>query len=287
MNNNYDVVHCHALNYAFFYFKYAKKYGIEIRLLHAHISKHADKFINSIRNKILYMLSKKYTTYRLACSKMTGLSIYKKEKFETFYNAIDIVKFDLNKNIRKEFRIKYDINENQVLLGSIGRMVPAKNQLFLLDLIEKIDDKYKLVFIGEGPLINKIKSSIQKKGIANRVIFIKSNSNINDYYQMLDAILMPSITEGLPMVAIEGQVSGLKMLLSSNITKEVKITDNVEYIGLNDLKKWINEIYKINSKNRESNMKIFMNSYFNVEIQAKKMEKIYTELLINKNSMKG
>ena len=57
-------------------------------------------------------------------------------------------------------------------------------------------------------------------------------SDIPDIMQAADIFLLPSLYEGLPIVAIEAQAAGLPTLMSTNITEEVGLTNKAEFISL-------------------------------------------------------
>ena len=49
-HHDYDIIHCNMANAAVFYFYFAKKYGIKIRIIHSHQNNFADKFTHKLRN---------------------------------------------------------------------------------------------------------------------------------------------------------------------------------------------------------------------------------------------
>lgn len=149
-HHDYDVVHCNMANAAFFYFYYAKKYEINTRILHSHQSNYADKTLHKIRNIPLIFLGKKLATNNVACSKIAGDFLFGKKEYVIFNNAVDTDKFVYNKEIRKNIRKKYEINDCK-LIGNIGRLTKQKNHRFLIDIfkeIKQIDENYKLLIIG-------------------------------------------------------------------------------------------------------------------------------------------
>lgn len=99
-----------------------------------------------------------------------------------------------------------------------------------------------LLLVGDGPLRYKIEKSVKDSNINNNVIFVGSSKNVFDLYQAMDLFLLPSIYEGLPLVGVEAQISGLRCIMSSNVTNEVKLTD-VTFLDLdNNIDKWVDII---------------------------------------------
>ena len=91
--------------------------------------------------------------------------------------------------------------------------------------------------------------------------------------------LLPSLFEGLPIVTIEAQTSGLKCILSDNIDKNTNITDNVIFLNINDTELWKNTIAKvINSNYKRENMKEkIITAGYDLNTEIKKIEGIYSK----------
>lgn len=96
----------------------------------------------------------------------------------------------------------------------------------------------------------------------------------------MDLFILPSLFEGLPVVGIEAQASGLSCLLSDTITKEVDVTNNVEYLSLNDtLNKWVDKIVEISRKKRNKIENEISDKGYSIKVEAKKLEIKYEKLL--------
>ena len=50
----------------------------------------------------------------------------------------------------------------------------------------------------------------------------------------MDAFILPSMYEGLPVVCVEAQAAGLSCVVSKEVTREIKITKNVKFIGIDN-----------------------------------------------------
>ena len=97
----------------------------------------------------------------------------------------------------------------------------------------------------------------------------------------MDGMLLPSLFEGLPLVAIEWQINGLPCLLSDTITSDCKLTNIVEFMSLNNsAREWAQEILKIiNSGNRLvdalNSYRVIYDSKYNIRKAARELERIY------------
>ena len=112
--------------------------------------------------------------------------------------------------------------------------------------IVKKDKKAMLMIIGTGPLYQNIEQKICKYEIQNNIILLDSKSDINKYYSAFDCFVLPSKYEGLGIVNIEAQVSGLDVIVSSSVPQEAKITPNLNYLDLSlGANRWAIEILKL------------------------------------------
>ena len=93
-----------------------------------------------------------------------------KNKIEIVPLGFDLRRFLENKDEkRKNFRKTYSIQNNEIAIGVIGRLVPIKNHLFFIDLIKAIENKskrlYRYFIIGDGELRDNLMKYCQKETI--------------------------------------------------------------------------------------------------------------------------
>ena len=181
--------------------------------------------------------------------------------------------------------------EDKFVIGHVGRFAPQKNHEYLLEVFEKVyakNNKSVLLLIGDGELFEDIKQKVRDKGFEENVIFTGITNNTSKYMQAMDLFAMPSRYEGLPVVCVEAQASGLDCVLSGEITREVKFTDNVGFvdIGKENIDKWVDVILKkeqsfndkLNSEKRLLGAQNVKNAGYEISSQAKRLEKIYIRL---------
>lgn len=281
---NYDIVHCHLLNNGAFFLHYAKKYGIKCRILHSHVTKSADTKLKKIRNDLLVPIAIKNATDYFACSNDAGKFIFKNKKYVVINNAIDGNRFLYDEKKRNELRKNMNL-ENAIVFGNVGRLCPQKNQLFLIDIfkfIKKKKENCKLITVGDGPWKEKMSEKIKKYELDNDVIMLESTEAIQDLYQVFDIFLFPSNYEGLGIVLIEAQTSGLRCVASNMVPEEAKITDNYTILNINDRpEKWAKNILAILDKpyKRTSHKNELIKNNFDVKSQTEKLERIYSKLV--------
>ena len=134
--------------------------------------------------------------------------------------------------------------------------------------------------IGQGPLIDKIEEKTKKLEIDRYVKFIGQRNDVNELYQTMDLFLFPSLYEGLGMVMVEAQCSGLPCIASTEVPKVAKVNENVEFICLKDpVSKWKECIEKHIHDRKVVNINDFKNSGYSIKTEASKLEKEYFRLL--------
>ena len=282
-HHDYKVVHMHSSSKNYMILKYAKKYGIPIRIAHSHNIDFQTK--NPLKKLIGNLFKKpliKYATDYFACSKIAGEwlfgeDIVESDKFRVIHNAIDYDKFKYNDDIRNETRRKLGFNDSDIVVGHVGRFVTQKNHSFLIDVFYKCykqNNNYKLLLVGTGELEEFIKEKVRSLGIENSVIFAGFQSKVNEYMQAMDLFVFPSLFEGLGLVLVEAQASGLPCIATADtIPDEVKINPNFYFVNLN-FNEWVETIQNIKLTKVKSKKLIKDAGYF-IEDIVSELTKVY------------
>lgn len=230
----YQVVHAHAANYNVFSLYFALNSGISIRIAHSHSSNTSNSAIKKIRSFILKLPLKKLATDYFSCSDLASIHMFGKnyQSYEHFFllpNSIDITKFQFNKTTREDKRNTLHLNDSFVL-GHVGRFSVLKNHNFIIDIFNellKLEPNSKLLLVGEGEDMNEIRKKVAALNLNEFVLFLGVISDTSAIYQAIDVFILPSLSEGLPMVVLEAQTAGLPCIISDTITTQVKISDSV------------------------------------------------------------
>lgn len=291
-NNNYDIVHVHKNSLAFIgTLKMLKKCNVKVKIIHSHNTQSSrPNFLINILHNINKRRIKKYCDYFYACSEEAGYWMYPKDivksaRFTIIHNAIDLNKFKFNPVIRKRIRQELGISDDTKVIGHIGRFTPQKNHKFLIDFYEEVYKKNKnsvLILIGTGPLYEEIKQKVKLLNLEKNVLLLGKKENVHDYYQAFDAFVLPSIYEGLGIVLIEAQASGLPCLTSDRVPSISKITDNIQYISLDStISEWINQYNAVIglSHDRNDECQKIIASGFNIDKEIVKLEDCYLRFI--------
>ena len=170
-----------------------------------------------------------------ACGEWQFRKLYDEGKVAIFKTVIntDENKYDsvLREKCRKEFGV-----EDNIIIGHIGRLTAQKNTLFIIEIfseIGKIEDKARLLIIGDGDLKEDMLAKIKEYGIEDKVLYLGRREDIKQFYNAMDCFLLPSLYEGLPVVGVEAECCGLPMFFSTEIPEESSPCDDLGvFVGL-------------------------------------------------------
>ena len=281
-SEEYDVIHCNTVNSSSLILKIAKNYNIPVRILHSHATKNGDNLLKRLVGSFFKKIAIKNANSYFACSKYAGDSMFKEREYTIIHNAVDISKFEFNKKIRENIRKNAKVSNDSLIVMTVGRITKQKNPFFIVDIIEKIvkkEDKVIFWWFGSGDLDDKIKEYINKKSLNNKVKLFGSISNVSDYYSAADIFILPSLFEGLPVVGIEAQISGMLALFSDKITHEVKISKNCYFINIEAAELWAKMIFRFRNYDRDKNIKSIRKKEYDINFQYKNLLNKYKELL--------
>lgn len=134
-------------------------------------------------------------------------------------NAIDIERAERVQHTREHARAELGLNADAFILGCIGRLVPIKGHIFLIEAFSRIQKDYpevQVAIIGEGRTRQKLEQAIENHGLQGRVHLLGARDNALQYVRAFNAFIMPSLNEGLPLALLEG-MSGHLPVVGSNI----------------------------------------------------------------------
>lgn len=240
-------------------------------LVHAHNNMlHNCGFLQKTLHKMSVSKFQKKSIIRLTNSSLSADFFFKNKANEAtlIYNGIDVDKFAFDANKRNEIRKQLDIKDDEHLYGFSGRISYQKNPLFLIDIFKEVsnkDPKSRFVMCGDGDLLDNAKEKAKELGL--NIIFTGSVLNMSDYYQAFDLFILPSRFEGLGIVLIEAQCSGLKCITSKDVVPELaNVSGSINYVSLGESSSYwakicVKNITNINERNQAK--QIIKDSAFN------------------------
>lgn len=263
-HREYKIVHSHIRSTASIIVKQAKKYNLST-IVHSHNTS-SGKGVSAIIKNILQIPIRWQSDFLFACSDDAGKWLFGKNslKNDNYYlvkNSIDAGSYRFDSTKRMAIRNEIGV-EGKWVLGHVGRFINQKNHEFLIDIFcdfHKIEPNSVLLLIGRGELEEKIKNKVSDLNLDDAVIFMGVRSDITDLMLAMDVFVFPSLFEGLGIVAIEAQASGLKTIVSDTIPKEAKVTELIEFVSLEkSAEQWANIIVnnlKYNRVDKTSELK--------------------------------
>lgn len=276
----YKAVHVHANSLIYTLpLTEARRKNIGCRIIHSHNTQTANIKIL----KYIHMLNKRKVhnnaTGFFACSSLAGKWMFKGD-FDVINNAVDIDKYKFS--IEKRNRVRQELGlMDQFVVGHIGRFTHQKNHDFLIDIFNQVHQRSseaKLLLIGEGDLLPDIKIKVKKLGLEDNVIFCGVRNDISDLLCAMDVFLLPSHFEGLGIVLVEAQASGLNAITSTGVVPlEAKVTNLLKYLPLKDnSKSWADEALKYkNGYVREDMSKEIKDNNYEIGDLAEKLQDFY------------
>jgi glycosyltransferase involved in cell wall biosynthesis len=300
-----DIVHTHAAKAGALGRKAAYELGVKqiYHTFHGHVfHSYFGKIKTNIYKKIERNLAKKSTKI-IAISeiqKQELSEVYKicsKEKIEVIPLGFDFRKFYENQTEkRKDFRKKWKIKDDEIAIGIIGRLVPIKNHVFFINVINKVISKsntsLRIFVVGDGEekenIIRKVSAHNLDYSIDDKIATIQFTSwikEIDEVNAAMDIICLCSLNEGTPVSLIEAQASGKPIVTTrtggiENIVVENKtalISDN------NDLNKFTENLMSlIKEKDKRtlfSELAIKKSKDFDYSILVKNIKRLYENSL--------
>ena len=237
----YRIIHSNLEERSYFGLREAYKLGVPVRIAHAH-NRPVGFNLKSIFREYFRMRLPKYVTHMFACGEEAGDWLFgKKNRAKVIQqrNAIDTAQYRFDPAIRADVRAEVGTAADTFVLGHVGRFFPQKNHEFLIDIfaaLHKTRPNSELWLVGGGELNDELKNHIRAKvdslGLSGSVRFLGVRSDVNRLLQGMDAFVLPSLFEGLPVTMIEAQSAGLPCTISDRVPVQCDVTGNVQVVPL-------------------------------------------------------
>lgn len=264
---------------------YGKLFKINKRISHAHgVNMKYKKNTLSVKEKLECQILKKLIVSNanvlIACSKETGEIVFgSKTRYHILKNGIDLDSFMYSEKLRTKSREDFNLTDKFVV-GTIARFSKVKNYPFLINSFEMVlknKENAMLLLVGDGEEKEEILAMVKQKGIEKNVIFVGHTNEVTKYLHIMDVFVLPSFTEGLSLVTVEAQVSGLPCVVSTGLPDEILLTDKIQKYPLSDgFSKWAN--YILESKKytvRKNNIEVIRKQGFDIEDTVQSLEELY------------
>lgn len=230
-NGPFSAVHAHTDFQTGFIALAARLAGVPVRVCHSHNTSWKAEF--NWKDRLQLMVFRRLilanATALCACGEDAGRFLFgqsniERERVHLFPNGIDLDLFAPNGQRADEEKRARGIAADRLIIGHVARFHEVKNHAFLLKLAAHLKERgvrFQLVLAGDGPLREKMEEEARRQNLLSEVLFLGTEERIHELMRTFDVFVMPSLYEGLPVVLVEAQASGLPCIISDNITDKV------------------------------------------------------------------
>jgi glycosyltransferase involved in cell wall biosynthesis len=234
-----DIVHTHASKAGALGRRAAYNMGVPviIHTFHGHVF---DSYFSGVRSSVYQNIERnlaKKTTRIIALSEAQKYDLVEKykicpeEKVQIIPLGFDLSRFreDMDEK-RKQFRHNFSIEDDEIAIGIVGRLVPIKNHTLFLEGLKYVHEnshrRIRAFIVGDGEdkdnLVQKCidlgldyaeTSGEKRKGLVTFTSWIK---NVDYVYAGMDIVALTSLNEGTPVSLIEAQAAG-KSIITTNV----------------------------------------------------------------------
>jgi glycosyltransferase EpsF len=301
--NNYLAVHDHQDIISGWHFLFGLGRLPKVRVSHFHnpyyqlYANYGTSFSRKLKIKIGYALIRLTATHivgtssKLLAEHGISNSRYKKQEIGPLHCSFDIIGGNLNKeNCKKSIREEFNIPPGKKIILFVGRFDSRlilthprhhKNSLFAAEIFQYLNSDYVLLMVGANHYIKEgFVKFLEEKNIQEQIHLLGIRHDVESLMCGSDLLLFPSRAEGLGMVAVEAQATGLQVLVSDSVPQECMVIEElVNFYKLDDgPEKWAEKITQITNRPVPQISKQDLRweeSNFNIKVSIKELEKVY------------
>ena len=280
LTHRYDVVHCHLFASNWLGKSFARLLGVPVVISHDHCN---DSFrTNSMLVTLIDRLTNRFADRIFAVSASVKDYLITFEKVAS--TRIRIIPAGLpDRMLSRRARGLAKV------IGGAGRLVPQKNFsrfLRIARVLLKLDDSYRFVIAGSGPLEAELKEEASARGVNAEWFGVEPS--LDRFFGEIDLYLLTSDFEGLPMALLEAlqhgvpaaamAVDGIREEFSGEILLLNPAGDDRE-LGLLIHSALQNQTELLNQIQRGKEL---ISRRFSARHQIREMEQVYMDLLREK-----
>jgi sugar transferase (PEP-CTERM/EpsH1 system associated) len=200
-------------------------------------------------------------------------------KIKLIYNGIDL---NLYKPVVRAQKVVFTV-------GTVGRAVPVKNQLMLIQAVElllkqhpHLQNKLRLIIVGDGELLPKLHAYIDENQLQDNIELLGERNDIYDILKTLDLFVLPSLAEGIALTLLEAMASGLPIiatnvggnpeLIESGVNGQLIPSENTKALA-DSILYYVNNFPCCEKQGIASRKKV--ETYFNLQAMTKNYFDIY------------
>jgi L-malate glycosyltransferase len=203
----------------------------------------------------------------------------KQDKISVIYNGVNTKRF-------KEISLVTKLS-SKLKIAVIGRLEKEKGHEQLINSLLELDrGSYHLTIVGEGSLRRDLQALVISYGLSKYIKFIGHHDNISSIYSRNEVVIIPSISEGFGLVAVEAMAAG-RVVIASDVDGLPEVIEHntngflVNFENNIALKKQLSQLYKKPDKIAKITKKARLHAvkYFDISVMIKHYEKVYRQLV--------
>ena len=205
-----DIIHCHSRRGAdFLGGMVAYWYGIP-----AILSRRVDSLESNLINKLRNILFLKTIAISKNIYNILSLSGIKSDQLSLIRSAVDSTRF-FNSYTKEEFLDRFNLNENDCVIVSVGQLIPRKGHDFLIKSmvnLRELSPRIKLIIFGQGQLNGKLKKLITRLNLDDCVRLAGFDLELDDYLPHFKLLAHAASAEGLGVILMKAGAAGLPVV---------------------------------------------------------------------------
>ena len=166
-----------------------------------------NRLLGTFTSKII-CVSDSVKKYSLENDKIT------EAKYSIIYNGVNTNNYIPRAPLNEEYRSEFGLNKNDIIIGNVGVLSVRKGQKYLVSAFKRLSERFdnvKLLIFGsrrehELKVADELYDLINKLALNDKVKIFSPRKDLNKIYNIFDLFVMPSITEGLSLSAIEAML---------------------------------------------------------------------------------
>jgi glycosyltransferase involved in cell wall biosynthesis len=285
----YDVVHSHLYDISGGVLAVARIERVPVRIAHSH-NTHLSPDSSTFRRRVfplMQFLVRQNATAILGCGSeaaeaLSGRGAQPDAKTAILHCGIDLSRF-VARHRPDPRRKELGIGDNDFVVGHVGRFEEQKNHEFLVRIARAaIDraDNIKFLLLGRGVLEPLIRSKVRDLGLGEHVIFAGLRDDVPDLMcNVMDAFLLPSLFEGLPLVLLEAQAAGMPCVVSDAVTRETDVVPGLfTRLSLDRGEdEWADALLRSRGQRRDlhQSLAIMAGTDFNADESTRRLQQFY------------
>lgn len=284
----YPIVHIHSGSvYALATgAKLARQSGVSRVAVHSHCGG-----FDNLRYRVARLWTRQtlltYPTHYFACSHLAARwkfppSVIRSGNYTVLKNAVDTSRLRYDPALRQATRLQLGLADKPTV-GHVGRFALQKNHRFLIEVFHALSEwepEAQLVLAGEGELVEEVLAQVDRLGLEERVHYLGVRQDVPALMNAFDVLLLPSFFEGLPVVGVEAQATGLPVVTSTGVTRELPIEDLSTYLPLTDTAmQWARVVQRALATPRRDTAAEMVACGYDVHAAARVMQEQYEEMM--------